>query len=363
MSNRQFRPERLDVHARRGQIFPYLRPSTRRSILALALMVLLTACEAPRPRKRTLYEEPATVSGQLIFARGQLPAATEAEHLRQTQTSPGLLRRAWLELQLGQAEAALDTTATVLFASDHLSAKDESFARYLRAEAFRRQGYPERGEYDLQQARRLALDPELQRRLLPRKSPRKPAGKPWGRVAVQPRSSWSPLRANLNNLEPMKQVRRVTIHHSAMYFRSTQPRAAASQIARIQREHMRNRGYGDIGYHFLIDPSGRVWEGRKLQHQGAHASGANNIGNIGICVLGNFVSQRSGQGPTQAQVRSMEQLVVQLMQQYRFGGEALHCHSDFKNTQCPGPRMQPIVRQFARRLQANGSNPVAAYPE
>ena len=107
MSNRQFRPERLDVHARRGQIFPYLRPSTRRSILALALMVLLTACEAPRPRKRTLYEEPATVSGQLIFARGQLPAATEAEHLRQTQTSPGLLRRAWLELQLGQAEAAL----------------------------------------------------------------------------------------------------------------------------------------------------------------------------------------------------------------------------------------------------------------
>lgn len=341
-----------------------MRPTVRPAIWALLIAMLLASCETPRSRKQSFYSEPTTVSGSAIFAKGRLPAETEAEHLRSTRTSPGLLRRAWLELQLGKPQAARDSAATVLFSSDHVSAKDASFARYLRSEAYRLEGNQESAAYDRKVARQLALDPDLQRRLLTRSTASKPAAaSPRGTIAIQPRSAWNPLKANRDNLERMKRIRRVTIHHSAMYFRNTQPRAAASQIARIQREHMRNRNYGDIGYHFLIDPSGRVWEGRKLEHQGAHASGSNNIGNIGICVLGNFVSQRSGQGPTRAQVRSMEQLVVQLMRQYRFGADALYCHSDFKNTQCPGPRMQPIVRQFARKLQSRGANSIAANPE
>jgi len=357
--NRQFRSERQYGLAHNEWVHPCMRPkdSTQgrvRTLLSLLLVVLLVSCEAPRRTRRSTYNEPTAVSGSVTFALGQMPAATEAEHLKNSRTAPGLLRRAWLELQMRKPQAALDTAATVLYASDHVSAQDESFARYLRAEAYRLQGHAERGDYDRQRARLLALDPELQRRLLPAVVRPQPSGKPWGRLAVQPRSSWKPRRETRSNLESMKRIRRVTIHHSAMYFRDTQPRAAAGQIARIQREHMGNRGYGDIGYHFLIDPSGRIWEGRKLRYQGAHASGANNIGNIGICVLGNFVRQRSGQGPTTAQIRSMEQLVVQLMHHYSFGGEALYCHSDFKNTQCPGPRMQPIVRKFARQLKSRG---------
>lgn len=334
-----------------------------RAIAGLLLAVLMASCETPYVRQRPVYNEPTSVSGRVTFARGELPAEAEAERLANTRTSAGLLRRAWLELQLRKPQAALDTTATVLYGSDRVSAQDESFARYLRAEAYRQQGHAERGAYDLDRARSLAFDPELQRRLLPRVLPPEASANPWGRLAIQPRSAWNPKRANRSNLERMQRVRRVTIHHSAMYFRDTQPRAAAAQIARIQREHMGNRNYGDIGYHFLIDPSGRVWEGRKLQHQGAHASGANNVGNIGICVLGNFVRQSSGQGPTTSQIHSMEQLVVQLMRHYGFGGDALYCHSDFKNTQCPGPRMQPIVKQFAAKLKAAGTLVAAAEEE
>ena len=90
-----------------------------------------------------------------------------------------------------------------------------------------------------------------------------------------------------------------------------------------------------------------------MRYQGAHASGSNNIGNIGVCLLGNFVRQKQGQGPTSAQIESMEGLVMQMMQHYGFGGESLFCHSDFKNTACPGTRMQPIVRLFARQLKRN----------
>ena len=328
------------------------RPTTYSALLLL--MLTLAGCLSTARQTWPTYSEPTTVSSRSIFAKGQLAPEIEVQHLANARTTPALLRRSWLELQLQQPQTALGTSAQVLYAANKPSANDESFARYLRAEAFRIQGDNKRGNYDRRRARDLALDPELQRRLLPAVlSPTPSRGPVWGQVAIEPRNSWQPLAPNRSNLDRMQQPRRITIHHSAMYFRDTRPRAAAAQIGKIQREHMQNRDYGDIGYHFLIDPSGRIWEGRELRYQGAHASGSNNIGNIGICLLGNFMrQQQDGQGPTNAQVQSMEQLVMQMMRQYRFGGDALFCHSDFKNTACPGPRMQPIVKQLAKQLQA-----------
>lgn len=326
---------------------------TATTIAILLALMLLAGCMSTVRQAKPSYSEPSTVSASSIFAKGELTPDIEVRHLANARSAPALLRRSWLELQLNQPQAALDTSAQVLYAAHKPSANDESFARYVRAEAFRRQGNIERGNFDRIRARELALDPELQRLLLPTAMPAPAGGPAWGRLAIERRASWRPLPANRGNLDRMQQPRRVTIHHSAVYIRDPRPRAAAAQIGKIQREHMRNREYGDIGYHFLIDPSGRIWEGRELRYQGAHASGSNNIGNIGICLLGNFMRQRNdGQGPTQAQVQSMEQLVVQMMRHYRFGGDALFCHSDFKNTACPGPRMQPIVKQFARKLQA-----------
>ena len=145
-----------------------------------------------------------------------------------------------------------------------------------------------------------------------------------------------------------------------MYFRDTNTAACKAQIQQIQREHMGNRGYGDIGYHYLIDPAGRVWEGRELKWQGAHASGTNNLHNIGICVLGNFLKGKGGQGPTPAQVQTLRSLVQQLMTRYSFGADDIHCHSDFKPTECPGPLMESVVAQMVSELHRSGSLRVAA---
>ena len=336
------------------------------SLLLTSLLLtslLLTGCTDTTLPRAPKYLEPTQVAAEVTFAAGTMDADTELQHLKRAQSSAALLRRAWLELQLNKPQDALDSSAQVLYAANKPSSHDESFARYLRAEAFRLQGNPDRGTYDLDRARALALDPGLQRRLMPRSQPKPASGPAWGELTIEPRNRWQPLPANANNLDAMQPPRRVTIHHSAMYFRDTNPKAAAAQIARIQREHMQDRNYGDIGYHFLIDPSGRVWEGRELRYQGAHADGDNNVGNIGICLLGNFVRQQSGQGPAPRQIAAMEQLVVQMMRHYRFGGEALFCHSDFKNTACPGPRMQPIVRQFAQQLLARAPQLVASKEE
>ena len=322
---------------------------------SVVLTLLLTGCADLSRRSTPRYQAPTRVTASAIFGAGQETPEVELQHLRYSRDVAGLLRRAWLELQVGQPQAALDTSSQVLFGANKPSAHDESFARYLRSEAYRRQGNRERGQFDLDRARHLALDPELQRRMKSRPIARSITGPPWGKLPVVPRSSWQPSPVVRNNLDVMQQPRRITIHHSAMYFRDTGQRAAAAQINRIQRDHMRNRSYGDIGYHFLIDPSGRIWEGRKMRYQGAHASGNNNIGNIGVCLLGNFVRQKQGQGPTSAQIESMEGLVTQMMSHYGFGGASLFCHSDFKNTACPGVRMKPIVKRFARQLQRNPS--------
>ena len=341
------------------------RPRAKRSLvsslaslgLALLLGFSTAGCgSAPNPRAARAIEPPRTVSFGSIMGKPAVDPEMELESLARARSIPALLRRANLELLCRRPQAAIDAAAEVLYGATKPSPNEEAFARYLRAEGYAQQGKPERGAFDLDRARELAMDSDLQRLLRPRAQPTE-AGEAAAApsVAVQGRSSWSPRPADRSNLEPLGKPARVTIHHSAMYFRDTRPAACAAQIQQIQREHMGNRGYGDIGYHFLIDPAGRIWEGRELRWQGAHASGENNRQNIGICVLGNFLRGRGGQGPTPAQVGAMRQLVVDLMQRYRFGPDDIHCHSDFKPTACPGPLMETVVAQLIDDLQHGGS--------
>ena len=332
---------------------------------ALLGLALLSGCSTTADtRPAPAFEPPRSVSAALILKPCTSDPELELDVVARVKTTPALLRRAYLELCCRRPQQAVDAAAEVLYGLDKPAANDEAFARYLRAEGYAMMGKPERGAADLERARALALDPELQR-LLDSAPPEQRRGAPAPRVAdaaiaVKDRSGWSPRPVDRRSLEPMGRPARLTVHHSAMYFRDTNPAACAAQIQQIQREHMGNRGYGDIGYHYLIDPAGRVWEGRELKWQGAHASGDNNRQNIGVCVLGNFLRGRGGQGPTAAQVQTLRQLVQQLMTRYSFGPGEIHCHSDFKATECPGPLMENVVAQMVSELQRSGSLRVAA---
>ena len=48
---------------------------------------------------------------------------------------------------------------------------------------------------------------------------------------------------------------------------------------------MNDRGWCDIGYHFVIDRDGKIYEARSLDQRGAHV-GTHNTGNIGISLIG-----------------------------------------------------------------------------
>lgn len=59
--------------------------------------------------------------------------------------------------------------------------------------------------------------------------------------------------------------------------------------AEIDKSH-RQRGFFEIGYHFVIRRDGRVEIGRALNRQGAHVSGYNHV-SVGVCMVGG-VSER-----------------------------------------------------------------------
>lgn len=132
---------------------------------------------------------------------------------------------------------------------------------------------------------------------------------------------------------------RVTVHHSAEYAGLLRGRGAAETahaLQGIQRYHMQDKGYGDIAYHFLIDPSGRVFEGRTLQWQGAHAGGSNNIGNIGVCLLGDFELE----APTGAALASLQSLLADLRGRFRIAANRVVGHGELKTTACPGRHLR-----------------------
>ena len=128
---------------------------------------------------------------------------------------------------------------------------------------------------------------------------------------------------------------RITVHHDGMdRFRSTLRSDAADRLERIRHAH-RGRRFGDIGYHYLIDPAGRVWEGRSLAWQGAHVK-AQNENNLGICVLGNFELQ----SPTSASLDTLDRFVRAQMERYRVPTIRLRTHQEMAPTLCPGRNLQ-----------------------
>ncbi|MGB0953288.1 MAG: peptidoglycan recognition protein family protein [Planctomycetota bacterium] len=166
------------------------------------------------------------------------------------------------------------------------------------------------------------------------------------------RSQWGAAKMHAN-WDRMTTPYRITVHHTAMPFSSTDLGASRAEVRTVQRLHMNDRGMADVGYHFLIDREGRVFEGRPLYAQGAHSSGDHNIGNIGICLLGNFVSDpESGadhavaQAPTVKQMETLERLTGEICEEYEIKGSQVFGHKHWKSTACPGPHLMAWAQRY-----------------
>ena len=82
------------------------------------------------------------------------------------------------------------------------------------------------------------------------------------------------------------------VHHTAGSNSYTKAQSA-SIVEAIELYHVKGNGWNDIGYNFLVDKYGQIFEGRyggmTRAVIGAHAQGF-NTGSVGIAVIGDFSS-------------------------------------------------------------------------
>ena len=155
-------------------------------------------------------------------------------------------------------------------------------------------------------------------------------------LRVIPRSTWAKGPPIGRRLNPMGSFEHITIHHEGwtrVLFSDVQ--STAKRLESIRKSHLDNLHAGDIGYHYVIDRAGRLWEGRSLRYQGAHVRN-HNPHNIGIMVLGNF----SVQHPTDVQMATLNQTLRSLIRQYRVPIQKIHTHKELMPTSCPGNSLQ-----------------------
>lgn len=176
---------------------------------------------------------------------------------------------------------------------------------------------------------------------------------------IIPRREWTSAQPNLSLINPMNGVDRITVHHDGMPPVSLRSKGdAADRLELIRESHTQrtddgNRHWADIGYHYIIDPQGRVWEGRPVRYQGAHVKN-NNEHNLGILCLGNFDEQK----PTSEALSTLDAFLADRMSAYRLGLDRVFTHQEINPTACPGRNLQAymrVTRASSGRLANNGS--------
>jgi hypothetical protein len=182
------------------------------------------------------------------------------------------------------------------------------------------------------------------------------------------------------------QPAKFTVHHTAGINDDPNP---AATVRAIYRFHAIDRGWGDIGYQFLVDARGTVYEGRQTDTslatppafdahgnvvQGAHVAD-HNSGNIGVSLLGTYSSRR----PSVLAQRSLERLLASLSvktgisptgwswyakgdssREY-FGPNIIgHRHWPTAQTTCPGGITYLLLPTIRERVEARVAGTLTA---
>ncbi len=198
---------------------------------------------------------------------------------------------------------------------------------------------------------------------------------------IIPRLSWG-ADESIRRVKPqvMPTIHFAVVHHTAGTNDYTATQSAAI-VRGIELYHVQANGWNDIGYNFLVDKYGQVFEGRfggvDKAIVGAHAMGF-NAGSVGIAVLGDY-----GASPLPAAAKtSLEQLLAWKLDvahvdplsslSWVSGGNprfpsgvavqlrAIAGHRETNFTDCPGDALYARLPEIARDVAALGGPKIYA---
>ena len=143
----------------------------------------------------------------------------------------------------------------------------------------------------------------------------------WGAKAPRQRSTtaWTPATP-------------VRVHHTVKRITSEKRSDEIAFMRSIQTQHMA-QGWADIGYNFIIFPSGRVYIARGENVVGAHTVGHNT--DIGICFAGDFRYDKL----TDKAVDAFNGLRTSLGNKGK-----MYAHSSTYATECPGDNIREELK-------------------
>lgn len=152
----------------------------------------------------------------------------------------------------------------------------------------------------------------------------------------------------------MRTISEIIIHCTATKPDWMAGKPTTDRVAEVRRWHMEERGWKDIGYHYLIDRDGAVATGRQIKQTGAHVQG-HNTGTVGVCLIGGFggsADDKFADNFTTEQDKALRALIVNLKS--RFAINTVTGHNEYAAKACPSFRVaQWLTPANVKKRRAN----------
>ena len=147
----------------------------------------------------------------------------------------------------------------------------------------------------------------------------------------------------------------VTVHHSATPLPDSI--SPAARVRQIQSYHIDSRGWCDIGYHFMVDWNGDIWQGRAETVTAAHVA-YHNTNNVGVSFLGTYTNTAA----TATQLDKAGALLAWLADVYMIPVDRDHLlgHRDWVANECPGEQLYHQLDDILARASGGGGGPEPA---
>ena len=202
-----------------------------------------------------------------------------------------------------------------------------------------------------------------------------------GAPPIITRAQWGADETIGNHSREFAPLVKAIVHHTAVD--ETDP---AAQVRAIQRAHVLDNGWFDIGYNFLVDREGRIYEGRWARDYvfgeshtgedrqgslvvGAHAE-SHNPGCVGIAILGDYA--RGSAPVTDESLAAVARVIA-----WKFGPRGIDPHGsdayasqrfanicghrDVVSTDCPGDALESRLPQLRDMVSAELEHGLVGY--
>ena len=146
----------------------------------------------------------------------------------------------------------------------------------------------------------------------------------------------------------MRPINEIIVHCTATRPEWMAGEPTAAKVAEIDSWH-RQRGWSQVGYHYLVDMDGTVAAGRPVEKVGAHCRG-HNKGTIGVALFGGHGSSERDKFSdhyTVEQNKALRELLADLSDTY--GVKKITGHNQYAAKACPG---FDVPRWLARKPAA-----------